>query len=452
MELKHDDIVAVEYAVLGGLLTNPETVGSACTELTPDLFSQTGTKGVYKAIEALHLDGAPVDRVTVRAKLGPEYDAALDECERMAVSDVLYYCGLLRDYSRLWELHVLGLKLSATDTLDAAVQTVGEINRQTVQTEKRSQGANLVDLVMEYCRGQGKKQQAEYITFPWAALNEVCYVERGDFVVIGGYSSAGKTMLSLQFALHMAKKYRVGYFSFETSKRKIADRVIAAMTRTQLQKIKRKELTNEDYKAAAKAGNELMQMQGALIIHEAGGMTVLDIQTIALAERYDVVFVDYLQIVGVSGKSQDGDRAIYNRVTTVSQGLHTLAQRNKVTVVALAQLNRPEKTKGKPIPPSMWSFKESGQIENDADVAMLLYPNDPDDNKSSRHLKISKNKDGEKFEMDLQFFGATQIFVPYSKGTKRQVEDRKAKAAEAAREQLLTKLATADDGLPFGGP
>ena len=69
MELKHDDIVAVEYAVLGGLLTNPETVGSACTELTPDLFSQTGTKGVYKAIEALHLDGAPVEELDTVSKI-----------------------------------------------------------------------------------------------------------------------------------------------------------------------------------------------------------------------------------------------------------------------------------------------------------------------------------------------------------------------------------------------
>ena len=108
--------------------------------------------------------------------------------------------------------------------------------------------------------------------------------------------------------------------------------------------------------------------------------------------------MDYLQIV----TSHEG-RSLYEQVTAVSKGLHTLAGSKRIAVIALAQLSRPEKVKGKAAPPTMASFRESGQIEQDADVAMILYPSDPNDNRSARVLKIAKNKEGERGKIDLAF-------------------------------------------------
>ena len=115
-----------------------------------------------------------------------------------------------------------------------------------------------------------------------------------------------------------------------------------------------------------------------------------------------MLFVDYLQLLRGGGKGR------YEDVTELSLGLQTLAQQHKVLVVALAQLARPEKRDGKPVPPSMSSLRESGQIEQDADVVALMYPEDPENNRSRRVFKVSKNKEGEKLTLKFAFDGATQ--------------------------------------------
>ena len=112
--------------------------------------------------------------------------------------------------------------------------------------------------------------------------------------------------------------------------------------------------------------------------------------------------MDYLQIVSAQGKSR------YEQVTGISIALHTMAQAHGIAVFALVQLSRPEKVGGKLLPPSMASFRESGQLEQDADAALLLWPEDPNENRSGRVLKIAKNKDGERDTLHLAFSGATQ--------------------------------------------
>ena len=150
----------------------------------------------------------------------------------------------------------------------------------------------------------------------------------------------------------MAKKYRVGYFSLETNKSKLIDRAMSHLSQVPLRKIKEEDLNDADWAALAAAGTALASLSIDFI--DASGMSVRDIQAIALNKRHQVVVVDYLQLVIDSGKGR------YEQVTNISQGLHTMAQSNGIAVIALAQLSRPEKTNGKLQPPTMSSFRESG--------------------------------------------------------------------------------------------
>ena len=136
---------------------------------------------------------------------------------------------------------------------------------------------------------------------------------------------------------------------------------------------------------------------------DAAKMTVADISSRALSLRHQVVFVDYLQLISSPGRSA------YEQVSNISRDLHLMAQDLRITVIALAQLSRETKDKqGRLIPPSMSDFRDSGQIEQDADVALLLWPEDPDDYRSDRILKIGKNKEGTKGKIVLTFDGARQ--------------------------------------------
>ena len=269
------------------------------------------------------------------------------------------------------------------------------------------------------------------------AANIELFVEPGDFVVIGGYASSGKTMLSLQMALVLAERYRVGYFSLETSPGKLFARLIAHRAGVGLKQIKHRDLAPGEVDRLTRAATELDKLPLELV--QAGGMSVSDIQAVALAKRYEVIFVDYLQLADAPGSSR------YEKVTAISIALHTLAQTHGITVIALAQLTRPEKSKGKPPPPSMQSFRESGQIEQDADVAMLLYPEDPDDNNSRRILKVSKNKEGEKLKLELEFDDATGWGVT----TVRNWRRRTGREANPRKGRKETHGSKSDD--PAGG-
>ena len=202
----------------------------------------------------------------------------------------------------------------------------------------------------------------------------------------------------------------------------------------------------------SKMGIDLGDYSGHLKFHRASGLSARDIQAITLSLRHEIIFDDYLQIVDAPG------RDFREKVTNVSMALHTLAQSHNVAVIALAQLSRPEKTKAGTAPPNMWSFKESGQIENDADVAMLLYPSDMNDNASPRFLKVSKNKDGTKTQIVLEFDGAHQTLRPMPQSmaeTYRNVMRAcreaagKRKSDDGADQVSFKELESDDPELPF---
>ena len=146
----------------------------------------------------------------------------------------------------------------------------------------------------------------------------------------------------------------------------------------------------------------------------------------------------------------------YAVVTTVSQGLKTFAQSTGTAVVALAQLSRPEKSRdraGKPVPPSMHSFRESGQLEQDADAAFLVYPSNPDDNSSNRVFKIGKNKEGPRLKMELVFHGDTQTMAELAPSVAAglSAQGRAVKQANRNRSQQaeFQELRGGDEDNPF---
>lgn len=230
-------------------------------------------------------------------------------------------------------------------------------------------------------------------------------------ILLGGYPSSGKTLLSILMALAQAKRYKVGYYSLETQPEKMADRMFAHLSGVSLDKIKSRQFGDDDWGRMTSAANNYVSVCPFDVIR-ASGSTVDDITTDAVGHGYQIIYLDYLQLIAVPG-IRPGDN--YARVSEASRALKTFAQSTNTAVVALAQFSRPESVgKGeakKLIPPSMQSFRDSGQIEQDADAAFLLWPEDPDDNQSARILKLGKNKEGKKFRVRLNFAGNTQTMV-----------------------------------------
>lgn len=441
-----NNITRIEYTILGTVLMEPEHTGEVVAALSPGHFSNLGTRGLFEAISALHFRGDPVDPVTVTQEAGADYEVVVREAIQYctAPSNLPYYCEMLIDQGQLRRVQMEAMGLTTAETLQEAREGLDRLNSLMV-SRKGVEILGAAEAALDFYDRQ-KGEKPEYLHWGFDRLDAELYAELGDFIVVGGYPSAGKTLLSLQFALTMAEKYRVGYFSLETSPRKLADRIMSHLAKVPLKKIKERDLNEADYTALAEAAALKLSKRNLDFI-DAGGMTVRDIQAIALNKRYQVIFVDYLQLVADAGKGR------YEQVTNISQGLHTLARANGITVIALAQLRRPEKEKGKPKPPTMADFRESGQIEQDADIAMLLWPSDPNDNHSSRVLKVGKNKEGERLKMDLDFDGAIQTMVPHvpTRGEQYRELQKQIRAAgrKESQQTTFTELVGDNSALPF---
>ncbi|MDO5764728.1 MAG: DnaB-like helicase C-terminal domain-containing protein [Elusimicrobiales bacterium] len=444
--LEHANQLNIEYCILGTILMEPDHVGEVVAVLNPEHFSTKGTRGLFGAISDLHFDGAPVDPVTALQRAGDDYEPVVREVMQYytAPSNLQYYCEMLRDTGKLRRIQAEAMVIAGTEKLADVGEALDRMNGMMV-SRRNIVIMSAADAAAGFCDRQASDEKPVYLTWGMDDLNKCLYAELGDFIVIGGYPSAGKTLLSIQFAIELAKKYRVGYFSLETSPQKLVDRVMSYLSQVPLAKIKERDLNDADWTALASAASDLAKLSLDLI--DAGGMTVRDIQAVALNKHYQVVLVDYLQLVVSVGKGR------YEQVTNISQGLHTMARSNNIAVIALAQLSRPEKSDGKPKPPTMSSFRESGQIEQDADVALLLWPSDPNDNRSRRVLKVGKNKEGERIKLELDFDGACQTMKPAepTKGEQfRAIHKAIREASKVTPGQVkITELQGDNSDLPF---
>lgn len=437
MVISSQDWLDAQVGVLGSVLISPELAAKVVAETTEEDY--TGQcLSVYRAVKSLFMAGKPADVVLIREKLGEPYTPVLMQMMEVTPSaaNIDHYISACRERGRLLRLRDLGQRMQEAEDLEAASELLEKANKTMV---KRT-GVRIVTMEQALSsfweRHEGAK---EYLPWPIDGLQENLYAEAGDFIVLGGYPSDGKSALALQMAYHMSLTKRVGFFSFETSDRKLFDRMMASVARIPMDRIKTNGLTPKDWEDAGKVSAEISTRQLEYI--PASGMTVSDIQAISYAQRYDVIFVDYLQLV--NGKGRDR----FSVVTEISIGLHTMAQSTGIAVIALAQLNRPEKKKPDAAtpPPTLSSLRESGQIEQDADIVFMLYR--PNFNQPTRELMILKNKEGRLGRLTLDFDGKYQTFSRQKADQYRQTHNAIRAAGKAAKEEY--KRLPDDTPVPF---
>ena len=408
-----DNLLDLQNIVLGSMIVYPNTVGPALAELQPEDFTTAATQGIFLTIRKLYGQQAPVNHFSLVAELGAEYEYYINLAAMAAVSDIGYYVGKLREVSRLAAIQKAGSDLMDSEDLDQAAAVVSRIN----QLSSARQGVKITslgDAARAYVESIGKAKP-QFIKMGLRIFDDEILLRKGRFCVIGGYPSSGKTLLTLQMAQYVGQKYKVGYFSFETDDWDNAVRTLSARSGVYNKKVMQQDLNDADREVIRKAAEAMQGLQVELI--QATGMTADDIRAITLSRKYDVIFIDYLQ--NVEGSNPRATN--YEKVSGVSRALQGLSRGGNVLVMALSQLSRPEPRKdGKIVPPNMSSLRESGQIEQDADVIALLYPEDMDDNSSNRVFKVAKNKDGEKLALNLAFAGATQRLDVLGRRTREQ--------------------------------
>lgn len=439
MAVTDDRWLDAQYSVLGSALISPEVVPKVVWE-TSDRDYTGACLTVYRVIRKLFLAGTAVDPVSVAGVLGKNYRDFLVQLMEITptAANVDHYIALCREQARVITVRELARKMTEADTSEKLRKLLEEANGLMV--DKASlEISTMSDSLRSFMERHTK--ETAYLTWPVRELNDRIYAELGDLIIIGGYPSSGKSAWALQCAWHWAKDYKVGFFSLETSSEKLFDRQMSAVVQLSMDEIKRNEIKPEGWDRVAVMSTDIVARKLELV--PAAGMAPADVRAVTMMQGYQIIFVDYLQLLQGSGENRTA------QVTGISIALHTLAQSMGVTVVALSQLSRPGQ-QGKNAPPDMSALRESGQIEQDADVVMMLSLADKDNPAGNRQLRIRKNKEGTCPSILLDFDGKHQTFAKAKGNVLGQMvlEGKKARRKNQQAAQELRQMSILPDNTP----
>ncbi len=404
MGIAVQDWLEAQQSVLGSMLISPKIIPDVLSQMCDSDFSGHSL-AVFQAIRYLFSQGQPVDAVSVRDKLGGDMSGYLMQLMEITPTAANYanYIKLAKKQAKVVQLQDIGRAMSETSDI-AALQKLLESAVSLSAEEQGMRAISMREALNDFVQRMQNPNKTEYLQWFIPELDKLLLSELGDFLILGGRPSAGKTAFALQCAWAMAATKRVAFFSLETKQKKLTDRQISTICNIPLENIKLQAPSEAHWNSIIEFGQSKQPDREFDIVVQSSPQ-VSDIATFARAKQYDVIFIDYIQLVETRGSSN------YDKVTQISKDLHRFAQTSECAVVALAQLNRAgEDSSKKKTGPDMTSLKDSGQLEQDADAILMLYLEDEENYKSRRILKCAKNKDGERFRMMLDFDGKYQRF------------------------------------------
>lgn len=429
-----------EQAVLGAMLIDPEIVRPALSRVREADFISPINRTIFQAFRELFRRGQPTDAITVRNRVGGEHSRYMAELMDVTPSSADWeaYADAMRQQAALRRIREDAETLLTAQTLDECRPVCARMGQQLTDGTEVSSWS-MAEMVEDFCTAQDPAApQPKYIDYGLDILRGKTYTKPGDVVIIGGYPSDGKTALALQMAYRMAADYRVGFFSLETDRAKIRDRLMSNVAQIEFDRIKTRTLTEEDWTAFAAKSADMSKR--SLTVVEASGMTATGIQALSQAYGFDVIFLDYVQLVATEA---DPRTPRHEQMATISRQLHTFAQKSQTLVVELAQLSRPDKASGWRAP-VMSDLKESGQFEQDADMIFMLFRPNPKkgedgapalDQNKFRNFKIAKNKEGPRGTWLLAFDGPRQTFSTVVDPSGRSVIRQLVDSGKAARQK-----------------
>lgn len=260
-----------------------------------------------------------------------------------------------------------------------------------------------IDSTMEEIDANSTREVDIGIKSGYNLLDRYITFRKGNFIVLGAKSSVGKTTLAVNMALNISKTKRVCYFSLEMNKQEMKYKMISCLADVEYWKIELGKLTEEEEHRVGKAIQSWEK--GNMMLYQSceSKLTVNNIRTkcknLLAGDGLDFVVVDYLQLL-----AEKGLKSKYEEITAISQKLKLLASELNIPILVLSQFSRAEKTYSDTIrKPTMFDFKDSGSIENDADIALLLYRSDTADY-SKLNIIVAKNRLGAIGEIECKAY------------------------------------------------
>ncbi|MBP3706191.1 MAG: replicative DNA helicase [Clostridia bacterium] len=432
--------VEAEQAVIGSIIVDPKCISDIATQIKSEYFYIPQHREIYNAITSMYELSQTIDFVSLLEKLkksgtydeagGKAYLAQLAQTVPSS-ANVLTYVAIVREkyYARALMSAAQNIIKDVSENvkdsgtlLDSAEQRIYEIRegreisglthiKQIIETETYDRLSKMSD----------PETRDDYVGIP-SGISELDKVITGlnksDLIILGARPGMGKTSFALNIARNVAVTAgkTVCFFSLEMTRDQLAQRLLSSEAGIKSEKLRTGELTADEWTRLAQAGDNLSKAN--LYFDESSNITVPEMKAkLRRMRRVDLVIIDYLGLMH-SAKATD------NRVQEISEITRTLkimAKELKVPVIACAQLSRATETKGKSHKPMLADLRDSGSIEQDADIVLFLYRDTYYDNEKSpdqdtsdpnkAECIVAKNRHGETRTIDLNWDGQFTRFT-----------------------------------------
>ncbi|MCL2110623.1 replicative DNA helicase [Microgenomates group bacterium] len=421
----HD--LPAERSVLAATLFDPQVITKIANIITPASFYEPKHQLIFQACRNLYEKNAAIDVLTVAAELKKMKATGVDAAylgelvaQLVTSANVVEYARLVADNYVKRQIISLGGDLATLafdesketrDILDLAEQKVLSISANKRRRNFIPIQEALSDSFdrLEELRKNGAAFQGLPTGFT-ALDNILSGMHPSNLLILAARPGTGKTAFALNIAqyLTVVKKKRVAFFSLEMSSEELVNRLLSAQGDIDGFKLKTGRLDQDvDLPKLSEAMGVLSEAE--IFIDDTPSLSIFEMRTQArrlMSEhQIDMLIVDYLQLA--TGRTKDNR---VQEVAEISQGLKNIARELKIPVLALSQLNRALESRAGTKVPQLSDLRESGAIEQDADVVMFLYRKD-EDTRDQVTVKISKHRNGPPGEITLGFLGKKLKFV-----------------------------------------
>lgn len=423
--------IEAEMSILGGILVDNEAINRVLEVLTPEELYRESHRKIMRAMIELNERGEPCDLITLTTILrkkgeldevgGGAYLATLVDFVPMA-ANISYYCKIVKEKYITRKLITAATdivsqgfedKVEVESLLDTAQKVIFEIGENKLKPSYYKVSDILKDTIKNIELLYEKKELVTGVPTGYTDLDKLTAgFHAGDLVIIAGRPAMGKTTFALNVAQYASvdadkKKYPAAIFSLEMPKEQLVERLLCSASRVDLTRLRSGHLQENDWPKLIKGAGLLHNSK--IFIDDTPSISVMELRSKArrLKAEHDIgiIVIDYLQLMRGGPNSESRQQEI----SEISRSLKGLAKELSIPVIALSQLNRglEQRTDKRPM---MSDLRESGAIEQDADIIMFVYrgevyDKENEDLKGKAEIIIGKHRSGPIGTVDLAFRG-----------------------------------------------
>ena len=425
--------VEAEQSVLGSILLDKEAMISVSETLVPDDFYKEAHKVIYESMLKLYNSQSEIDLITLTDELRDQ--GYLDDIGGIAyitslstvvptTSNIKYYVNIVKEKSISRQLisaanDIINLGYDGSAkveyVLENAEKKIFDISQERATNDFQPINQVISEAISMLEKLYEEKNDVTGLTTGFRDLNKkINGLQRSDLLLIAARPAMGKTAFALNLVQNAALKgdASVAVFSLEMSKEQLVQRMIASQSTVELKKIKTGTLADNDW---PRITDGMAILSGAKIhIDDTPGIKISELRSkcrkLKIEKGLDLVLIDYLQLMEGEGQNESRQQEI----AKISRSLKILAKELDCPVVALSQLSRAPEQRADHRP-MLSDLRESGSIEQDADIVMFLYRDEyynPDtEKKNIGEVIVAKNRHGETGTVELVWFGGIQKFA-----------------------------------------